>query len=44
MCGLLTAKARWRMPGRERRYKKSIRISSNGCELQIPKKGMMIDA
>jgi hypothetical protein len=27
------------MPGREWRYKKSIRISSNEGELQIPKKG-----
>jgi hypothetical protein len=27
------------MPGREQRYKKSIRISSNEGELQIPKKG-----
>jgi hypothetical protein len=27
------------MLGREWRYKKSIRISSNGGELQIPKKG-----
>jgi hypothetical protein len=27
------------MPGREWRYKKSVRISSNEGELQIPKKG-----
>jgi hypothetical protein len=26
--------------GSKRRYKKSIRISSSGCELQIPKKGI----
>ncbi len=36
--------AGWRMPSREQRYKKSIRISSNEGELQIPKKGMLIDA
>jgi hypothetical protein len=29
--------------GSKQRYKKSIRISSNGGELQIPKKGMLID-
>jgi hypothetical protein len=33
------AQAGWRIPGREWRYKKSIRISSNEGELQIPKKG-----
>jgi hypothetical protein len=32
------------MLGREWRYKKSIRISSNQGELQIPKKRMLIDA
>jgi hypothetical protein len=29
--------------GSKWRYKKSIRIFSNGGELQIPKKGMLID-
>jgi hypothetical protein len=29
--------------GSKWRYKKSIRISSNGIELQLPKKGMLID-
>jgi hypothetical protein len=32
--------ARSRMPGREWRFKKSIRISSNEGELQIPKRGV----
>jgi hypothetical protein len=32
------------MLGREWRYKKSIEISSYEGELQIPKKGMLIDA
>jgi hypothetical protein len=30
--------ARWRMPSRKWRFKKSIRISSNEGELQIPKR------
>jgi hypothetical protein len=31
------------MPGREWRYKKSIKISSYEGELQIKKRGMLID-
>jgi hypothetical protein len=32
------------MPGRERRFKKSIKILSYEGDVQIPKKGMLIDA
>jgi hypothetical protein len=35
----LVTQAGWRMPGRARRFKKSIRISSYEGELQMPKKG-----
>jgi hypothetical protein len=32
------------MPDRDQRYKKSIKVLSYEGEVQIPKKGMLIDA